>query len=176
MEPDFLPELIRLFYADPAALGSLTEVPRTEVPEPYRRLLVHEHHMTVTVEEFHRSLVDVTVVDRHRTERHYSRKILLTRQSDGGVVQFGLVRLDLPSIPPRAAERILAEGTPLGRVLIEEGILRRIRLDRIWRVEPGPDLASLLRLPSPQTCWGRTAWIDCDDRPAIELLEIVVPA
>ena len=27
-------------------------VPPDDVPEPYRRLLVHHHHMTVTVEDF----------------------------------------------------------------------------------------------------------------------------
>ena len=54
------------------------EVPAADVPQPYHRLLVHTHHMTVTVEEFYRSPVDVRVLDCRRTGNEYARKILLT--------------------------------------------------------------------------------------------------
>src|SRR5687767_1782568 len=65
------------------------------VPEPYRRLLVHDHHMTVTVEAFYGSRVDVRVLERRRDGDLYSRKILLVLQSDGRVVQSGVVRIRL---------------------------------------------------------------------------------
>lgn len=175
MAIDFLPEMISLFYPESAELGRFEETPREETPEPYKRLLVHEHHMTVTVEAYHHSLVDVSVLDRQREGCFYNRKIMLSRQSDGAPVQFGLVRLDLRCLPKAAAEGILSEKTPLGRVLIEQNVLRRVRLDRIWRVETGPELTQLFHLPKSQTAYGRTAWIDCNGEQAIELLEIVVP-
>jgi hypothetical protein len=65
----------------------------------------------------------------------------------------------------------------LGRILIEHDVLRRIRLDRLWRVTPGPDLAGWLcpdADPPPPT-YGRTALIECNGEPAIELVEIVSP-
>ena len=34
------------------------------MPEPFSNLLAHEHHMTITVEEYHGDLVDVRVLAR----------------------------------------------------------------------------------------------------------------
>src|SRR2546428_279527 len=71
-----LPDLASLF---PPA-GELPEyefVPADEVPPPYHGLLVHEYHMTVTVEAYHGDLVDVRVLAVHRDQDSYARKILL---------------------------------------------------------------------------------------------------
>src|SRR4051812_39190777 len=89
-----LPDLYHLFGADvPPPEHEL--LPPETLPEPYRRLLVHNHHMTVTVEEFYGSLVDVRVLERIHDGDTYARKILLTLQSDGRVVQSGIVRIRL---------------------------------------------------------------------------------
>src|SRR5438270_6145301 len=66
-----------------------------EVPPPYNRLLVHEHHMTVTVEEFHGDLVDVRVLAQRQDDDAYARMILLALQHSGKVVQFGIMRVQL---------------------------------------------------------------------------------
>ncbi|MEK6233771.1 MAG: hypothetical protein N2C14_03580 [Planctomycetales bacterium] len=170
-----LSELISLFYDSPEDLGELEQTPREDVPEPYRRLLAHEHHMTVTVEDFHQSLVDVQVVGKNVSDSHYARKILLTRQADGAVVQFGIMRVNLYYLSPAVRDEIVKEETPLGRILINHNVLRSIRLFDVWKVEPGPDLQALFHLESPETTYGRTAVIDCNNVPAVELLEIVAP-
>src|SRR4051794_33381761 len=107
-----LPELYRLFRADVAPPEHALVAP-ADVPGPYRGLLVHTHHMTVTVEAFYGGLVNVRVLDRRRDGDTYARKILLELQSDRRVVQFGVVRirLDFCSEPVRGA--ILREDTPL---------------------------------------------------------------
>jgi len=170
-----LAELIGLFYPQPAELGTLRELPRSAVPLPFEELLVHEHHMTVTVERFHGCQVDVQVLDKVRTPQSYSRKILLLRQRDRHVVQFGLVRLHLQYLAPAVQTEILAEQKPLGRILIEHDVLREIQLLKLWEVTPGPDLCRCFQLSQAKTCYGRTALISCDGQPAIELLEIVTP-
>jgi chorismate-pyruvate lyase len=174
--PD-LEALVGLFYSQPERLGEFEEVSTSEMPAAYRELLVHEHHMTVTVELFHQSPVNVRVLRKHITATHYARMILLVRQSDGQVVQFGIMRVHLASLSDEVRGEIESERAPLGRILIEHDVLRRIRLGRLWRISPGPDLAAWLspgRDPPPST-YGRTAMIDCDGQPAIELLEIVSP-
>src|SRR5258707_3168868 len=70
------------------------------VPEPYHGLLVHEHHMTVTVEAYHGGPVDVRILQRRRDGPLYARKILLVHQATGRVVQFGIVRLDPDQTSP----------------------------------------------------------------------------
>src|SRR5689334_16748056 len=95
-----LSTLIDLFYAEPTDLGRLTEVSAGQMPPPYRQLLDHQHHMTVTVEAHHRSPVDVRVLERKNDRDFYSRKILLARQLDGRVVQFGIMRVNFEYLSP----------------------------------------------------------------------------
>lgn len=174
LSPD-LQVLIDLFYSSPDELGQFAEVKAEQIPEPYRDLLAHDKHMTVTVEAYHRTPVDVRVLATHVTESHYARKILLTRQTDDHVVQFGLVRLNLNYLGPDARAEIESQREPLGRILIKYNVLRNVRLLSLWRIEPGQDLCQSLRLTTPKTCYGRTALIYCNSVPAVELLEIVAP-
>ena len=84
-----LEELYALFPGD--ALPSYEIIPGAEMPQPYRGLLVHEHHMTVTVEAYHGGPVDVRILDRRQDGSDYARKILLVHQATGKIVQFGIV-------------------------------------------------------------------------------------
>jgi hypothetical protein len=171
------PDPQALFALFPPAeyLDGLEEVPADEVPEPYHRLLVHEHHMTVTVEAHHGDLVDVKVLDKHVTPDAYARKILLALQGTGQVVQFGLMRVHLRYCTPEVRQEIVSEKTPLGRILIEHGVLRRIEPTAFVRVLPGPAMMDWFGLEGPRSTYGRLALIHCDGKPAVELLEIVAP-
>jgi chorismate-pyruvate lyase len=131
--------------------------------------------MTVTVERYHESKVDVKVLDRLRTDTHYARKIILTRQSDGRVVQFGIMRIHLQVLSAAVRAEIESERTPLGRILIQHDVLRKIHLMSLWKIAPGEDLCRIFGLRTPTTTYGRAAVIDCNDEPAVELLEIVTP-
>lgn len=172
--PD-LQSLVDLFYNDPDQLGRLTQVGTTDMPLPYQTLLAHQNHMTVTVEHFHHSPVAVRVLATRLSEHHYARKILLSRESDGQVVQFGIVRLDFRYLSTAVRAAIESQGAPLGRILIEHNVLREVHLARLWRVAAGADLAGLFGIPPGTITYGRTAIIDCNAEPAVELLEIVAP-
>lgn len=167
--------LVDLFYDSIKPLGVFEEISAAGMPEVYRALLDHDAHMTVTVEEHHHSFVDVRVLETHVTDKHYSRKILLTRRSDGQVVQFGLVRLNLDYLDADVRREIESQQTPLGHVLIQHNVLRTVKLLSLWRIKPGEELRKLFGLENPETCYGRTALIYCNGIPAVELLEIVTP-
>ena len=167
--------LIGLFYSSPADLGQFTELQAADMPSDYQTLLAHEHHMTVTVERFHNSPVNVRVLETLVDGNQYARKILLTRQDDGSVVQFGIMRVNFAYLEPDVRKEIESQSTPLGRILIEHNVHREVHLRSLWRVEPGEDLQRLFGQQSPRTTYGRTAMIYCNDEPAIELLEIVTP-
>lgn len=171
------PDLHTLFQLFPPSsyLREFDIVPGEWVPEPYHKLLVHEHHMTVTVEAHHGSLVDVKVLEQKRDGDSYARKILLSLQSTGRVVQFGLVRIWLPYCSQAVRDEILSEKTPLGRILINHNVLRRIEPTEFLRVTPGPDMMQWFGLTEPKITYGRLALIHCDGKPAVELLEIVAP-
>jgi hypothetical protein len=131
--------------------------------------------MTVTVEEFYGSLVDVRVLERRKDGDSYSRKILLALQSTGRIVQFGIVRVNFRYCAPAVRAEIEAEGTPLGRVLINHNVLRRIEPTAYLRVVPGPMMMGWFGLSEPLPTYGRLGYIYCDEQPAVELLEILAP-
>ncbi len=172
--PD-LDTLVALFYRRPEELGHFQEVDSHDLSRDYRMLLAHDSHMTVTVERFHNGPVDVRVLDSQLTGRHYARKILLARQSDGVVVQFGIMRLDFASVSAEVRREVESQSTPLGRILIQHNVHRDVHLTKLWKVTPGEDLRKLFNLETGQITYGRTAVIHCDGEPAVELLEIVTP-
>jgi chorismate-pyruvate lyase len=175
--PSAGPDLNALLALFPPSsyIRSAEPVPADAMPEPYHKLLVHEHHMTVTVEAHHGDLVNVIVLDRRLDGDTYARKILLARQKTGQFVQFGLVRIHLQYTSPAVRAEILSQRTPLGRILIRHNVLRRIEPTAYLRIVPGPEMMSWFRQPTPQVTYGRLALIHCDGKPAIELLEIVAP-
>ena len=172
--PD-LDALVRLFYRRPEELGSFDEIDSHDLSRDYRMLLAHDNHMTVTVERFHNGPVDVRVLETHQAGGHYARKILLTRASDGVVVQFGIMRLDFSAVGPEVRREVESQQTPLGRILIQHNVLTKVHLSKLYAVTPGADLRRLFGLPKGQVTYGRTAVIRCDGEPAVELLEIVTP-
>ncbi len=173
------PNLSSLYAMFPPAPGEwLPEfnlVAADEVPSPYRELLVHEHHMTVTVEKYHGDSVDVRILARRHTGDFYARKILLALHGSGKIVQFGIMKINLRYCSQPVREEIIAGQIPLGRILIEHDVLRRIEPTAFLRVLPDPAMMHWFGRTEPLRTFGRLAIIHCDEQPAVELLEIVVP-
>src|SRR3954447_5407894 len=172
--PD-LRTLLGLFGRSNEVIARAEIIPGDEVPPPYHDLLVHEHHMTVTVEAYHGDLVNVRILERWYSGEFYARKILLELQGSGKVVQFGIVRVDLSVCSPAVREEILGGRTPFGRILIKHNVLRRIEPTAYLRLVPGPEMMQFFGLDRPQTVYGRLALIHYNGQPAVELLEVVAP-
>lgn len=170
-----LPGLVQLFYDDPSVCGHLDSVEGDAVPSPYRGLLVHEEHMTVAMEAHHESIVNVDVLETRQTDEQYARKILLRRESDAAVVQFGLLRVNLAILEGTVREEILSQKRPLGRILVRHNVMRSVRLSSLWRVVMGRELQAFFTPSGTNTTYGRTAIIELDGKKAVEVLEIVAP-
>ena len=170
-----LKALVNLFYLSFDELAEFEEVTEDELSETARQLLWHDEHMTVTLEAHHGCPVDLHVLNTHVTPTHYSRRILLTRQSDGEVVQFGIARLSFGFLGTDIRQQIESQEAPLGHILIEHNVLRHVRPLSLWKITAGPDLRKLFGLTDAETCYGRTALIYCNGLPAVELLEVVTP-
>jgi chorismate-pyruvate lyase len=174
-EQSELSKLVELFYGSTAELGHFDQVPAESMPPAYRKLLDHDQHMTVAMEAFHKSPVDVKVLLAKPSGNQYARRILLTRQSDGQVVQFGIVQLDFSMLGPHVRREIESQVAPLGRILIRHNVMREIELLNLWKVQPGPDLCHLFGTTPEKIAYGRTAIIYCNGDEAVELLEIAAP-
>ncbi len=163
----YLQSLAALFYRDLAELGRFESAEPEQMPAVYRTLLDHQNHMTVTVERHHGSPVDVRVLATQITGDDYARKILLTRKTDGQVVQFGIMRLNFRYVDDEVRREVESQKTPLGRILIEHDVLRVIHLRRLWKVQVGPDLQKLFGRPARSPTAARPRSTSTARRPSI---------
>ncbi len=138
-------------------------------------MLAHNAHMTVTMEDYHQSPVDVRIIDRREDGDLYCRKILLLKSGTDEVVQFGIVRFHLQYVIEPVRREIIEGKTPLGRVLIKHNVLRHIDLGALLRIRVGAPLAGYFQMKQGEITYGRLATIFCDQRPAVDLLEISAP-
>jgi len=162
-------------FPDSTDRPTAIEVPQVEVPQPYHKLLVHTHHMTVTVEEYFHTPVDVRVLECRRSGNEYARKILLASQASGRIVQFGLVRINLAACTEAVRNEIIEEKTPLGRIMIRHNMLRRIDPIAYLRVELAEPMAGWFGVPCGTATYGRVGVIYTGEKPAAEVLEILAP-
>lgn len=172
---DELNALIALFPSEEPLILQADHIPRDLTPEPYKTLLVHGHHMTVTMEKFHDSPVEVRVHEQRQEGNLYLRKITLIKSGTDQVVQFGIVRFNFDFVTAEIRDEILRGEIPLGRILIEYNVLRHIDLGAIVKLTAGPGLAKHLNMNEGQTTYGRMATIFCNHRPALDLLEVSAP-
>lgn len=168
-----LDKLVGLFYPSTVGLGRFKALPAEAIPEPQRSLLNHEMHMTVTVEKFHSSSVTVDVFRERKQGSDYFREICLRRTSDNKIVQYGIVLLNFRHLADDVQQEIEQQDKPLGRILIEHDVMRRVKLLSLYQIHPSEQLKLKVGCQS-DLVFGRTAIIYCNDEPAIELLEIVV--
>jgi hypothetical protein len=147
-----------------------------EIPHPDDQLLVHHEHMTVTLQRFHGSPVDVTVREEHLSADgdYYTRMISLAPvASPGRVVEWGIVRLDFRYMDAAVRDEILRKEMPLGAILIKHDVHRRVKPRFFLRFPPGGPVLRLFGAAESRPVYGRLGTIYCDEEPAIELLEIV---
>lgn len=169
-----LTALAELFATNLPTLGIVTPVGHTDLPTDYATLLAHQGHMTVTLEAYHGSLVDVDVVAERSGSDWYARQSLLTRHSDGAVVQCGIMKIDTGGLPPRVRSDIETHAAPLGRILIRNNLLREVELHALWKIDTSAELAVYLACEAGTTVYGRSAAIHLEGQPAVDLLEIVI--
>jgi chorismate-pyruvate lyase len=164
--------LTALFFASLDELGQFEPISIDDLPADYRALLAHHDHMTVALEAWHNSLVDIEALHERSDDASYARCSLLRRQSDGRIVQFGIMRIWLGDLPDSAKEEITSKRFPLGRVLIRHNLLREVELLTLWRIRPGPMLRQHLQLDGKSPIYGRSAQILVEERPTVQVLEI----
>lgn len=145
-----------------------------EVPDPWNSLLVHDNHMTVTLEAHWGGPVTVKPYQVHRQGDLYGRKLDLLID-DGRVVMTGIMLLNFAVCPPGVRAAVESEAVPLGHILIESGLLRRITSESFVKVAATDPLVERFGMVEPADAWGRLATIFADGKPAVDLLEIVRP-
>ena len=101
--------------------------------------------------------------------------ILLSLEKTPQVVQFGIMRFDFSVCDRDTRDAILDGTTPLGRILIQKNIMRRIVPETFLKIVTDESLATYFDCSLSQEVHGRLAVIECNGQPAVELLEVSAP-
>ena len=156
--------------------GQVEVLAGDELDGAYRELLVHTHHMTVTLEERCGQPVFLEVLNIRHEGDSYARKLILRAGKDGPVVLAGIMRFRLECVAQKVREEIISAEIPLGRILIENQVLRKIETIAFLRFPLGNSFGELLDSSEGEPfTYGRLALIFCDGEPAVELLELIPP-
>ncbi len=89
----------------------------SEMPLPYRDLLVHDGDMTSRLEQFHDGAIYVDRLHSSNDGRAYFREVVLRRETNDAAVEYGAIEINLAALPAEMKEEVLAARRPLGGIL-----------------------------------------------------------
>jgi hypothetical protein len=158
------------------ALPEFNVLSGAEMPHPFRRLLVHAHDMTPTLEEFYMDQIELQVLGRRRRGREYWREVVLTLREGGHPVEFGANRVILDRFPEAAREAILAERAPLGHIMRDHCVQHTCQPNAFFRMRADSLMGSTLQLPEGTEVYGRhNRLFGLDGLLLSEVVEILRP-
>ena len=103
------------FYEEAGlAPPSATRINGREMPEPYRRLLVHDRDMTPTLEAAYDRKMSLRVLKYALDHEVFSRQIVLVPEGGGSPAVFGAIKIYLDEFSTAARDLVLERKMPLG--------------------------------------------------------------
>lgn len=166
------------FYrASGAAVPSYETVDGMAVPEPFRRLLVHERDMTSTLEAFLGQPLSLKVLETRVEGDCLSREVVLLGDRDGTPAEFGAIRIHLDQLPGADARRRVEDGQrPLGSILRELAIEHHCRPASFFHVGTDDVMRRALALRDDGPLYGRHNLLyGAGDALMAEVTEILPP-
>jgi hypothetical protein len=164
------------FYAEAGApLAFALPIDGAAMPEPYRSLLVHERDMTPTLEEAYGGPVELRVLKYSQRDGVFSRQIVLIGP-DGGIVEFGAIKIYLERLTPAAAAKVVEMKLPLGTILKIEGVAHSSHPAGYFEVRSDALIGAALGLDTSRLLYGRrNELLDAAGETLARVIEILPP-
>jgi len=175
--PKFL-GLLNEFYSQrpaPPRIEAVLVAPE-QMPQPQRRLLVHDRDMTSTLEEHHGEPVALRVLERRVDDDIYARHIVLHTAQTHRPVEYGALRVHLPLVDEPVRTALLQARQPLGAILKAHGGAYRGCPGAFFRILSNDLINDSLQLGRSQWLYGRCNCLaDREGRSIAEVIEILPP-
>jgi hypothetical protein len=167
--PPWVSLLKRFYERAGVRLPHFQELKGEEVPQPYKKLLVHSSDMTPTLEAFFRQPMSLTVLSRDIEVDTYLREVTLNLGSGGRPVEYGAIRISLAQLPAQARR-------PLGNILQSEAIPHLSWPQAFFSVQSDSRMSKVLGLREPARLYGRrNVLVDISRRLLAEVIEVLAP-
>jgi hypothetical protein len=159
-------------------LPEASQVAPSEIPEPYRGLLVHNRDMTPTLEAAYGSKLHLRVLRYAASDHIVTRLVVLVLDNDEkAAVSMGAIRIFLHHLPPAARDSVLGRREPFGAILQRNQVTHRSHPVAYFKVRPDSMIADALGVQGSPILYGRrnTIWNSGGD-PLAEVVEILPPS
>jgi chorismate-pyruvate lyase len=166
------------FYAQAGlTVPSATRINGREMPEPYRRLLVHDRDMTPTLEAAYDRKMNLRVLKYSLDHEVFSRQILLVPEGSEAPVVFGAIKIYLDEFSTAARDLVLERKLPLGTILESQSIRHFSKPDAFFEVEADSSICQALEIAGSARLYGRRNVLGTSTgRKLAQVLEILPPA
>ena len=174
---DLLMPLLYFYNQDELPLSPVEFIEGEAMPQPYRSLLVHQHDMTSTLENFYQRAIHLRVVSREQRGEEYFREVVLLLDGSDQAVEFGAIKINLARFPESVRQHILEERRPLGSILNECALAYVSKPKAFLRIASDKLISGLLNLTGTHVLYGRrNTLFDLEEQPLAEIVEILPPA
>jgi hypothetical protein len=171
---EFLRPLAEFYAQAGAPMPPIDRIDGSDMPEPYRTLLVHTNDMTPTLERHHNARIHLQVLRSERNGTDYHREVVLRLDGTDQPVEFGANRVALDLYPPEAQTLILKEYIPLGTILGLFNIVHTCHPSAYLRLTADALISRQLQVPEGALLFGRRNTLrDPAGRSLSEIVEIL---
>ena len=158
-------------------LPTVVQVADSDVPEPYKSLLVHTLDMTPTLAGAYQRSIQLRVLKHALRGGVFSRQIILVPEGSQKPVLFGAIKIYLERFPDEARRLVLEMKQPLGAILHNQGIVHASRPEAFIQVTADATINSALGLTGSHRLYGRrNALWNASQKPLAQVVEILPPA
>ncbi len=158
------------------ALPRVRRLDPAEMPQPYRRLLVHERDMTPTLEAAWGQSIHLRVLEQVLRDELFSRQVVLVLDGDQTGVGMGAIQIHLERFAEHARKMVLEGSKPLGTILRIQGMAHRNRPAGFFEVAPDALISEALQAGPAGLFYGRqNRLLDSRGQVLAEVVEILPP-
>jgi chorismate-pyruvate lyase len=176
-EPNLLYPLNEFYDQLGLPVPAVVRVKDSDVPEPYRSLLVHTRDMTPTLAGFYQRGVQLRVLRYALRHDVFSREIILVLDGDERPVVFGAIKIYLERFPVEARRLVEEMKQPLGTILQTQGIVHTSRPEAYIQVTADATINGALGLAGSHRLYGRRNGLWNESQQALaQVVEILPPA
>ncbi len=174
--PDILYPLSRFCRENGRALPAFETITGSEMPEPYRTLLVHQGDMTSRLETHFDSSLRLRVLHHETTPTAYRREVLLCTEDSAMPVEYGAIEINLAAFPEGVRAAILEARQPLGGLLNQHRITYRSVPRAFLRLAPDQEMNALFGTDPAGELYGRSnVLLGANDQMLARIVEVLRP-
>lgn len=176
MKLKLLYPLDEFYVKSKVPLPPVEAIAESDVPEPYKQLLVHKNDMTPTLEQFHSGRIHIRVLDKRNDGDEYAREVVLLLNGSEQPVEFGAIVIHLQHFSQAARAQILDGKQPLGTILAINKMEHRSKPLAFIRVTSDAVIKTALKLEGQHELYGRrNVLFDARGNTLADVLEILPP-